>query len=90
MSKKLEVLMVEDFEPDVDLVARELTKAFGEIELRHVQTKGALEVALSATHWDVVVSDYGLPGFSGMEALRSVKAMKCRAICSARPCRRKN
>jgi diguanylate cyclase (GGDEF)-like protein/PAS domain S-box-containing protein len=74
MHEKLEVLMVEDFEGDVELVKRTLKAAFGEIELHWVQTKATLEAALNAKHWDVVISDYGLPGFSGMEALRLVKA----------------
>jgi diguanylate cyclase (GGDEF)-like protein/PAS domain S-box-containing protein len=77
MQEKLQILMVEDAEDDALLIARELRAAFAGIDLQRVDTEPALRAALdSAKRWDLVLSDYGLPGFSGMEALRLVKTLR--------------
>jgi diguanylate cyclase (GGDEF)-like protein/PAS domain S-box-containing protein len=74
MNKKLAILIVEDLEDDALLVVRGLKASFGDFESRRVETRDSLRAALETRRWDVVVSDYNLPGFSGMEALRLSKA----------------
>jgi diguanylate cyclase (GGDEF)-like protein/PAS domain S-box-containing protein len=74
MSEMLAILMVEDRGDDALLIARELKTSFSDFHLLRVETRESLQAALRARRWDVVISDYSLPGFSGMEALRIAKA----------------
>lgn len=73
MSKHLRALIVEDSEDDAALVLRELKKAKYETRSERVETPGAFKGALSGGAWDVVISDYALPGFSGLAALELLK-----------------
>jgi signal transduction histidine kinase len=70
----LRVLIVEDREDDALLVLRALGRGGFEVIHRRVQTAGELGRALESEPWDVVIADYALPGFSGLEALSIVRA----------------
>jgi PAS domain S-box-containing protein len=70
MNGLLRVLIVEDSEDDTLLVVREFKQAGYEISFERVQTEAAMEAALSKEKWDVIISDYVLPDFSGLRALR--------------------
>ena len=72
--KPLRVLMVEDSEDDALLVTLELRRAGYRPEVRRVDGPEALRAAL-AERWDVVVSDYSLPRFDGLAALRLVREL---------------
>jgi signal transduction histidine kinase len=73
MPVPLRVLLVEDSEDDAELIARELRGGDYAPEVRRVETEGAMRAAL-AEPWDVVISDYSLPQFSGPAALSLVRA----------------
>ncbi len=69
----LNVLVIEDSDDDFRLLLRELGRGgFSPLALR-VETPEALREALSARQWDIVFSDYRMPGFSGTEALAIVR-----------------
>jgi putative two-component system response regulator len=70
----LRVLLVEDSEADARLLARELNGGGYTLSLRRVDTRHALQAALQEQSWDVILADYALPGFSGLEAVRELKA----------------
>jgi signal transduction histidine kinase len=70
--KPLRVLIVEDSEDDALLVIRALRRGGYAPEVLRVETDEALRAAL-ADRWDVVISDYVLPRFDGMAALRVVR-----------------
>jgi diguanylate cyclase (GGDEF)-like protein/PAS domain S-box-containing protein len=70
---ELRVLIIEDSEDDVQLLLRELRKGGFEPAWERVETSGALETALREHPWDIVLSDYALPSFNGMEALGLVR-----------------
>lgn len=72
--RELQVLVVEDSRADAELIARELRGAFGRVRLERVDTLQGLKAALQVARWDAVISDNQMPAFSGMEALRVVKA----------------
>jgi phosphoserine phosphatase RsbU/P len=63
------VLVVEDSKNDALLLIRELKKGGYEPEYERVETPEAMEKALAASGWDVVVSDYRLPRFGAPDAL---------------------
>jgi signal transduction histidine kinase len=73
VTSPLNVLIVEDKEDDVLLILRELCR--GEFIPSHerVDTAADLQLALQARPWDIVISDYALPSFSGLAALKIVK-----------------
>jgi len=71
----LNVLIVEDSENDALLLVRELFRGGYDIKYQRVETAVALERFLDASHWDIVITDHNLPGFSSVDALRIVKGM---------------
>jgi phosphoserine phosphatase RsbU/P len=73
MGKPLHVLFVEDSEDDALLLIFELRRGDYSPVAKRVETVEALQQALEEETWDVVISDYVLPGFSGLEALRLVR-----------------
>ncbi len=73
MNAPLRVLMVEDYEDDALLMLRTLRRAGIDVESLRVQDAASLTAALAET-WDVVISDFSLPGFSGMDALALCRA----------------
>ena len=72
-SKTLNILFVEDSEDDFQLVLRELQKGGLTIAAERVEDIESLKVALEMTTWDIVISDYALPGFTGLSALKIIK-----------------
>ena len=73
MVKLLHVLVVEDSENDAALVLEELRKEGYEPMAERVQTAEELRLALSRHTWDVILSDYVMPQFSGPDALKIVR-----------------
>ncbi|BAZ27913.1 multi-sensor hybrid histidine kinase [Cylindrospermum sp. NIES-4074] len=73
MSQPLNVLIVEDSEADAMLVLRELHRGGFNPIWERVQTAQELSVALNRCSWDVILSDYRLPGFNAPAALEIVK-----------------
>ena len=74
MKIPLRLLLVEDSEDDAQLVLEELERGGFEPAIERVDTAVALETALRRQAWDIVISDYRLPEFSGPAALRLVRA----------------
>ncbi|MEO8621412.1 MAG: ATP-binding protein [bacterium] len=73
MSKPLRVLIVEDLEMDEALLIRALTRAGYAVSHERVQTGREMETALETGTWDIVISDYVMPLFSGTDALALVR-----------------
>jgi signal transduction histidine kinase len=66
-------LVVEDSLHDVELLLLTLRKGGYEPEHQRVDTADAMARALQEEEWDIVVSDYSMPGFNGLEALRLLR-----------------
>ncbi len=73
MRKSLKVLIIEDFPDDAALVELELQRAGIEPECTRVDTADGLMNALESQQWDIIISDYNLPDFDGLEALEILK-----------------
>ena len=69
MGKPLRILIVEDQEDDALLMIRTLQKGGYEPVFERVETAAALRTALTDQPWDLVLCDYSLPQFTGLEAL---------------------
>jgi signal transduction histidine kinase len=74
MGVRLRVLLVEDSEDDAALVLAELRRAGYEPDAERVYSAQALEAALGGAAWDLVIADYSMPSFTGLEALNLVRA----------------
>ncbi|MGH8639184.1 MAG: diguanylate cyclase domain-containing protein, partial [Burkholderiales bacterium] len=70
---KLKVLIVEDNLFDAELIARALKQAGIDSDWERVDTESDFLARLSPD-LDLILSDYGMPQFSGLEALRIVRA----------------
>ena len=71
-SKPLRAIVVEDEDDDALLLLRELKRSF-DARCLHVSTPEALRAALADGPWDIVISDWALPTFNGLEAFRIVR-----------------
>jgi PAS domain S-box-containing protein len=73
MGEQLRVLLVEDSADDADLLLRELKRAGYEPVHERVWSADGIMTALARSEWDLVISDHGMPAFSGTEALLIVR-----------------
>jgi PAS domain S-box-containing protein len=69
MNKPLNILIVEDSDDDALLLLRELRRGGYEPAFERVETVDDMKAALEQRQWDLVVSDYMMPKFSGLAAL---------------------
>ena len=74
VSGPLQVLIVEDSENDALLLEIELQRAGYEPICKRVETEPAMSEALDRQRWDMIIADYLMPHFNGIEALSLVKA----------------
>ncbi len=68
----LRVLHVEDAELDHHLIQAQLRRAGLHLEMQRVDTLAEVSLALKSP-WDAIISDYNLPGFSGLVVLDMLK-----------------
>jgi two-component system, cell cycle sensor histidine kinase and response regulator CckA len=73
MNSPLRVLIVEDSEGDTDLLVLELESGGLDVTHQRVDSAPAMRAALDAEKWDLVLSDYAMPDFSGMEAMKLLR-----------------
>ena len=73
MNQKLRILHLEDNPADA-LLVRDLLEHDGlSMEIQLVQNRSEFLAALPAMKWDVFISDYKLPDFTGLDALKIVR-----------------
>jgi PAS domain S-box-containing protein len=75
-AQALRILIVEDSEDDVALLLRELRKGGYQPEYRCVCTADSMRAALANGKWDIIVSDWSMPHFTGLDAFRIVRESK--------------
>jgi DNA-binding NtrC family response regulator len=66
-------LILEDTQTDAELIERELKKSHLNFVVKHVKTELDFQQALQAFHPDIILSDYNLPDFNGLQALKIAK-----------------
>ena len=74
MSVPLHVLLIEDSEDDAALVMRALRRGGYDPTFERVDTAAAMRAALDQHPWDLVISDYSMPQFTGPAALQLLQA----------------
>jgi PAS domain S-box-containing protein len=73
MNQTLRILHLEDNPADALLVRDLLEHDELAVEIRHVGNRAEFLKALPETKWDVLISDYRLPDFTGLDALKMVR-----------------
>ena len=68
------ILLLEDSEIDAELITRQLEKMAQPPHIERAAIRREFEMLLEAGHFDLVLSDYSLPGFNGIDALRIARA----------------
>ncbi len=68
------ILILEDVETDAELILRALKQGSLLCEAQRVETRSEYETALQVFQPDLIISDFSLPAFDGMSALRIANA----------------
>jgi PAS domain S-box-containing protein len=74
MSTARRILIIDDNSFDRELVRRELTREFPEIEVDEVFQPDAFSEYLERGGFDLVITDYSIKWINGLEVLRAVKS----------------
>src|SRR5713101_3260460 len=74
MTASLRLLLIEDVEDDALLIVRLLQRAGYDPIYERVDTAAAVSAALDRGPWDIVISDFNMPRFSGTAALQLLRA----------------
>jgi len=74
MGVPLCVLIVEDSEDDAVMILRELKQAGYDVDFKRVDSPDALKACLADRQWELVISDFSMPRFSGTDALKLVRS----------------
>ena len=74
MTKLLRCLFVEDSDDDTQIVLRHLRTTGYDVTWERVETAEMMSAALSRQPWDLIISDYSMPHFSGPAALEVSRA----------------
>jgi diguanylate cyclase (GGDEF)-like protein/PAS domain S-box-containing protein len=69
----IRILIVEDSADDAEILLWELRREGFSPEWLRAETAQQMESALAQQEWDVIVADYVMPRFSGLEALKIVQ-----------------
>ncbi len=73
---ELKILIVEDSEDDTLLLVNKIKKSKPNVQCKQVQTAMDFKEAVLKEDWDIVLSDYYMPGFNGLEALSILQELK--------------
>lgn len=73
MKASLNILLLEDCEDDAVLLEQQLKRAGCAARLRRVWSREQMTSALFEQNWDVILSDYTMPAFDGLDGLAVLK-----------------
>src|SRR5579859_521749 len=59
------------------MVVRELKRSGYDVNFQQVDNRDALTASLAARKWDLVISDFSMPRFSGIDALKLIRSEGC-------------
>lgn len=76
MPEIVRILLLEDTVSDAQLAEREIRKVLKNSEVKQVETKEEFTQALINFDPELIISDYNLPSFNGLEALKIKQEIK--------------
>jgi DNA-binding NtrC family response regulator len=74
MSDKIRILYIDDYELDRELVKDALEKEHGGFEVFEASNREEFEKLLQTQGFDVVLSDFNIAGFEGLQVLEAVRS----------------
>lgn len=74
MKHHLNILAIEDSEEDAFLIKRLIEQGGFVVNFHLVQSATEMEEALRDERWDLILSDFNMPQFNGLEALEILKS----------------
>jgi signal transduction histidine kinase len=80
LDSPLQLLVAEDSEDDFEILLRELRKGGYAVTAERVKATAELEAALDRP-WDLLISDWIMPGFGGPQVLDTVRARRLDLAC---------
>ncbi len=69
------ILLVEDSAADAKLIIQVLEEGLGPVHTERVEDALGMRAALLSGPWSLIISDWSLPTFSGLEALELMKGL---------------
>jgi CheY-like chemotaxis protein len=66
MINELQILHLEDDPVDAELISQTLLIEFPNCSIIKVETQGEFEKVLRSNKFDLILSDFSLPGFDGL------------------------
>ncbi|MFZ6052143.1 SpoIIE family protein phosphatase [Halocola ammonii] len=72
-NQQVNILLLEDYLLDAELVSTQLKKGFPNFNINHVSNKESFEEALERDKPDVILSDFVLPQYNALEAYAKMK-----------------
>jgi diguanylate cyclase (GGDEF)-like protein/PAS domain S-box-containing protein len=76
MQRQIKVLLAEDHAEDAEMLLREMQTRGLDVVSHRVDTSANFEAALETFAPDLILSDYTLPGFDGMDALQIARTRR--------------
>lgn len=73
MGDQIRILMLEDEPDDEALLRAHLRQAGLSFSLHRVKSRSAFQTALEEGGWDLILADWSLPGFGGVDALEVLR-----------------
>jgi len=75
MKRSIKLLIIEDSEDDAELLVRKVTKSGYKIKYSRVESEKEMKSALQQEAWDLIISDYSLPNFTGLSAINLINQL---------------
>lgn len=76
MDETIKILLLEDQRSDAELAEYEIKKTIKTYQIKWVDNRGAYIQALESFNPEIIISDYNLPNFNGLEALKIKQSIK--------------
>ncbi len=76
MSDKIRILYIDDYDMDRELVKDALEKEHGGFQVMEASNRAEFETLLQTHRFDVVLSDFNIAGFEGLQVLETVRSIE--------------
>jgi PAS domain S-box-containing protein len=73
---EIKILMLEDRSADAEMILREISREGFQFIAKRVMTEAGLKAELQNTEIDLILSDFKLPSYDGISALKLVRRMR--------------
>ncbi len=70
LNRQIKLLLIEDVEDDAVLLVHHLKKAGLDVQYTRVEDEHHFRDELGENKWDIIISDYSMPKFDGLSALK--------------------